>query len=382
MDTAPQPINKTLTTRIEAIDIVIAVYVITIMAIIAISYGNVLPQEITRYLSDSIPGVSGHIIPVDAKYVATVIELSNITMSLSIVFTIVAGIFLVRSRNIFEMLAIFVASMLPRERKFWGVVFDENNQQAIPFSTIRVVRKEVPNHPQVILQTVTDLDGRYRLNLRERLGNLYLEVQAPSYQIVQKEINFLNVLTSGNEVIDDIGLVRQAASPNIWKERFYSLRPKMYVFLKWVVYLSALTGFPFAFFVFLNNPVVINFIFLTVMIVSAIWNTMVIRDRHNPDAGKILTANRKSIASAQVELFDNHRKLTSATTDANGIPQFTIPSGVYLIKVSLVTGKQIITTSLVPVKVTNQGYLSNHIVLDLADLSKVPLQQALLNPFS
>ena len=78
---------------------------------------------------------------------------------------VIAGLFTVtKGRNIVEKYILLQAYALPRQRNHWGEIQDSKTRKGIAFAIIRLYKKTENNEKQFVTQSISDLDGRYRLN--------------------------------------------------------------------------------------------------------------------------------------------------------------------------------------------------------------------------
>lgn len=363
-------------------DIAFAVYITSVMTLIITAYFIEVPPEVKQYLTESVPGVSGRLIPVDSQYYWVIIQISNVTLGAALIFSLLAAIFIARRRNVFEIFAVMAAGMLPRERKYWGVISDVNSSAKVAFASIRVYKLSNGNR-ELIAQTVADLDGRYRIEIKEKLPEVILKVEAPDYQPYEQTIKSTSLDNATWVLLTDIELVKLQATKSSWQKFLSDIRPRMYIFLVWSIAIFTFISWVVGIVAAVNNPVFVSLLYVVVYTVSIIWNFKVIQSRINPDKGRIINKNANlAIFNAQIDLFNADTKLATGRTDKDGVVNFAMPKGRYTIKIT-VPGIAI-DFPVMEVNLSSQGYLTKNIFLDIAGDIAQPVEQAagqLQSPF-
>lgn len=345
-----------------------AIYISTVTLLIIISYIGILPPEIAQYVNISIPGISGTFFTVDAAYFEQVINITRINLGVSFALALLASIFMMRKRNFFEFLGVLVAGMLPKQRTYWGVISDEETGQPIPFAPIRIWRVNSDGAKQAIIQTVTDLDGRYRLVLKEQLGQSLLQIEAPGYHKFEHEINPTSLDRNTWVVIEDVTLTRLNDITDAQSVFWLEIRPKVYTFLFWGIFITTFLQLPLGIFATLNNPVLVSILFLIVYTVSNISNFRVARDRLRPQQGRVISQNYSTpVAQASIEIFKAEQKILSVFTDQEGLAHFDIPAGDYMMKVSSTIFANP-NLPLMPIKITAEGFLATNIFVETKEV--------------
>lgn len=355
-------------------DSVLKFYVLSIVAVVFISYIGVLPENFQQIVTESIPGLSGSIIPVDEVYLRNIVDITQAIFSFSLLLTLLSAIFIIYKRNLVEILGVLFLGILPRERKVWGIVRDKTNYAPIPFSQIRLFKLNDSDQSKVqVQQNVADLDGRYRILFDNKEGKFFLEAKATGFKPYYKEISFINTLVNSDLIIDDILMERLDNTSSSTASKLSYIRPRINNLLIRFIYVFNILNIPLAAFITLNNPIIINWIFSLTAILTTIWNTRVVRERFYSSPGKILDKDEQPIQNVNVELFTNNQKLSSIRTSSDGTAKFDVDPGSYLIQIA--TSSKL--TELMAVRINSKGYLDHDIKADLRSTG----DSSLLNPF-
>lgn len=368
--------------KFNLIKLIFNIYIVSIFVAIFLAYSDVLPREISEFVVDRTP-YSGKLIPVDENYINTIIIFNQISFFTGGIFSIAAGIVLSIKRDIFEILGIFLASMIPRERKYLGLVFDNESKKAIPFVPVRLYKNDLGLNLKIedieklelTKQLITDLDGSYRMHVASE-NNYVLVAQAQGYKPVIKNLDKKYLKLSGNEIFEDLPLVRKNVKVNKLQSWFYFNKPVLSKYLLYYVYLGSILGTPLGIFALINNPIIINFIFVGVYSFSVIWNSVILFERRKRKSGKIISKEtNKPIKNAIVKVYSEESRSTSQITDEIGLVKFEVSPGNYRVQISA-QGFGIINTF---VKINKDGYLGFDIKLN--KVTKNALNSDLQNPF-
>src|SRR5690606_2240163 len=96
------------------------------------------------------------------------------TLAVLSVTSIIFGFFVLgKGRAWFEKLLLLQAFAIPRERINWGKVYDGFTDKPLAFATLRIIQKKDAKEV-VVVSTVSDLDGRYRMYVQFESGEYIL----------------------------------------------------------------------------------------------------------------------------------------------------------------------------------------------------------------
>ncbi|MFS8130807.1 MAG: hypothetical protein ACMG57_02395 [Candidatus Dojkabacteria bacterium] len=315
------------------------------------------------------------------------VQFYSIFFVASFISAIFGTIVLSQGRSFAEVIFLFVGYAIPRQRKFWGVIYDTETGKPIALATIRLQTIDEDGNKEFISQTVSDLDGRYRLNIG-KMGQKYLvEVSANEYKGNQIEISSSNTETLSKEIARDIALSKeQEAKKSNLKDSLEKFRSRIYLPTIVYMYIFNFFGIFFALYGIIANPSPTDFINLTIFTISAIWNTIVVRERFKVNVGRLLDMkSRKPIDLVMVKIFDDEDKSIVAYTDNAGGVKFDLPEGTYKALIAKDNYKLIKegVDTLVPVKVKSTGYLQNNLYLEKDEKSTNENENnsGFINPF-
>jgi hypothetical protein len=158
-----------------------------------------------------------------------------------------------------ERAGIILGIILPRRKKYWGIVFDVNDSKVIPFVIVEL-RDSTGN---LIDRTVTDLEGRYGLN--SNLAGLYsLSVKAAGYQMYSREIT----LSKNEEIIEDVPLVKDNSTQlTAIKQFLYYRKNELFTFTRRIYSFLVILGFIFTVYATIVSPILFNYILLGVYVI-------------------------------------------------------------------------------------------------------------------
>ncbi len=305
---------------------------------------------------------------------------------LSGIAALLGTLILSRGRNIWEIMGLFLAFAIPRQRKYWGVVYDQHKNMPITFASISVVRTNTELHKESIVATaVTDLDGRYRIHLEDKTEDYVLRVKADGYHPYEKVIDYKYQLLIQNIIIEDIPLTKLEQKPNIFKRLIAFIRPKMYTFTMYFIYLVSFIAFIWAIYGIIVFFFIDSVIFLILYSFGFFWNTKIIIERLTQKNGKILDSKTKQpIVRAMIRVFDDTRQVLSTLSQEDGTVKIDLPPAIYTIKIDKENyefnhyGDQ----DLFVVKIGQEGYISKDIYLDKVGEAQTKINSKLMNPFS
>lgn len=298
----------------------------------------------------------------------------------SIVSAIIGTIVLSQGRSFSEIVFLFVGYAIPRQRKFWGLVYDSKTGKPVALASIRLQRVSADGTKEFIAETVSDLDGRYRLNINKPGAKYFIEVSSPEYKSNMVEIPS-GTEDLNKEITRDIELNKEEKEKVLnLGEKWDKFRSKIYLPTIIYMYIFVIAGILFSIYgivAFFPSPT--SMIFIVIYICSFIWNTRVVRERLKINVGKVIDSEtKKPLESVMVKIFDLENKSTIAYSDQRGQVQFTLPPGSY--KAQFIKDNYQSDTSLLPVKLNDKGLLDKNVVLKRTGDS-IQSDSSLLNPF-
>lgn len=337
---------------------------------------NTIPEIITEErVVDTISSVT-------AQTPLAVSAVTAVTTASVVATSVVAG-----GSSIGQVFGALLGIFAPKKRKYWGIVVDDLTNKPIAFASIILSIKEIGPDNQmkttVIAQSVSDLDGRYRLNTDKR-DNFYLDVKAIGYQPFTKIISMANPLSSAEDIVYDVPLRRIDEKSNFFKTLLSYRKKSLINFARAVLLVSSIIGFLFTIYSQINFPDNLNLILLGVYIVIFIISFYPSIYNRIQKKGKVIDVDLNvPIPGAVVRIYDSKQQIALALTNSKGEARFDLPSGQYSIltnkrgyKMITEEGKQLIQAIL-----KQEGYLDRNILMKR--IEEAPATQGGLdNPFS
>ncbi len=218
----------------------------------------------------------------------------------------------------------------------WGVVYDyANNNRPIAFAVVRLLDASSGN---VLDETVTDLDGRYRFNAFE--GSYKLVVEHSDYQMV-------NQTSAGKDLLGKYlgGAINFRESRTIaydipMQYKFMAKRGSVLTILDklklFTIGLGLIINIIGVILIILSlavNPSILNFGILLVN-VAVITLVVIIKRLYWRDWGRVLTlADNNGVSGVFVRLFDtkDNKLINTQVSDNSGRFGFILDEGNYVI---------------------------------------------------
>lgn len=364
------------------------IFITVVTIFLMIVYFAPLPPEVGVLLNGyEIEDVSGKIIPISESYKIAILAFARTSAVMAAMVTGLAAIFLIGKRNVFEVLGIFIASMLPREKRYWGVVYDGSNRSPIVFAKVAIY-EIVNSEKKFLIQAITDIYGRYRIYIPENHTNLLVEVNVPGYVAHTNEIDKDFAKFFSSQFVQDIPLTKlEKGSINNFRKLFIYIRPRFYTVLFSFIFVAPIINIPLGIFFILNNPIIVNYVSLFTTIVASAWNLFVLSERRSFSPGRILDSiNSQPIMGALIKIIGGTANYP-VITDENGLGKFDLKPGNYMCQI-YAAGYELKSTTqngFIPVRITREGYIQQNIYLNrLSDFEKYRGKTGLshlMNPF-
>jgi 5-hydroxyisourate hydrolase-like protein (transthyretin family) len=279
-----------------------------------------------------------------------------------------------QGRSAWEAFVLFLTLALPRIRREWGLVYNQEGGKPIEFVILRLYAVTV-DEKKFLSQSITDLDGRYRIYLPEQYEKFILEIRADGYVATYQEI------VQEKQVItfyaNEIGLVKLDSTQ---KKKFNvgQFKAKVQKPMTYLVFILSTIVTTHSTYGMLAIPQIDTFIFFFMYGGAWVWNVKVLRERIRKIKGKIISrVNKKPVAGVTLRLFTNENKLVATqVTDMSGIANFNVEKGNYLLQTER-RGSGLGNS--MSVRVDAKGYLADNVFIDIED--KELSSQTIPNPF-
>jgi hypothetical protein len=346
----------------------------------SINLGNLIPsfiyfswENVNATISLTYPGL------------LKIFLLSTLFLSLYAWFVLSKG------RNIFEVFLLFVVYLIPQPEEYWGKVLDKSTFRPIPFSSIKVMRTKTGlDKLEFISEAITDLYGRYRININVEPGyRYYLQINAPEHQVLIKEIS-----SREDKVIsiyDDI-LVEPMISKNnsLIKDIFNALKAHLNKYIVTYLYLASLFSLLLGIRVFLltGQSTPGNYIFIIQYIIAVVFNTGRIYNLNNNSFGRIMLYDKEqTVTNLPFQLMQDNKIVEKKQSNADGSLNFNVSPGVYELEL-LDDRYEIVNTkgdskNLTQVIISDKGLLKTNVIVKPKRESNLNIDSnnTLQNPF-
>jgi 5-hydroxyisourate hydrolase-like protein (transthyretin family) len=315
----------------------------------------------------------------------------QVFLGTSTLAAIIGTLVLSKKRSLYEAVGMFVAFIIPRKRKNWGIVFNKNNRKPIAFANVRITQESGTDGQEFITETITDLDGRYRILLDEVKPDYDLTAKASGFLPFAMDLTRPLIGVSSIEVIEDIPMLKGFNRNLNIKDISEYFSSKLSFYLVWIFFiLSYLYFFAAILYVITYPDSLWGYLNLALFIFAILWNTIIIIDRYKVTGGKILDSkSKKPLENVTIKVFSEHGQIITAMTNQKGVAKLDIPNGEYLVSLSKpgwkMQGNIIMGTGLTKVDIDENGYLKKNMFLSQID--EIVNQESnldnskLINPF-
>ncbi|MFS8130559.1 MAG: carboxypeptidase-like regulatory domain-containing protein [Candidatus Dojkabacteria bacterium] len=220
-----------------------------------------------------------------------------------------------------QLLLVLLASIFGERKNVLGIVYDVRSTKPIPFVVVRVFKA---GSTQLIVQKITDLQGRYGFVLSE--GKYRVSVQQSGYESFQKDI----------EITQDVDLFAEdiplgaGKNMNFFQKVSIWYRNLRDFLLKYSIWLS-IVGFLFSFIAFYLRRSTLDLILLVLysLILGFYFLVRVKNSRRRWGIVKD-SITGLAISGAFVRIFDKKNSLSDTQiTDDSGRYSFYVDPGEY-----------------------------------------------------
>lgn len=279
-------------------------------------------------------------------------------------------------------LGVIFGVLFAKKRKYWGIIYDLEASEPVPFAVARVYK-----NGEFVAESVSDLKGRYAV-LLEKAGYYELEVSAPEFKVYRKQVK----VDSQHEVVEDVALTRLAATLSFFKRLRYNLQAGNYRQLRLVLLALMVLGFLYTCYATYVSPVTINFSLLAVYVAVLLVNLVLNLRLWEKFAGKVVEKrNNKSVPGAIVRVYDASKQVDVVLTNSKGLLKLNLPAKVYDFTVNkegyehLVEKPAVSIEYLEAIQLAKNGYLQKNLYLKKSrrrTSSKETVKSGIANPFA
>lgn len=312
---------------------------------------------------------------------------SYILFFLASFISAIFGVFILsQGRTLFEIVWLFVAFAIPPKKKYWGLIYDKKDYHPLPFATVRLFNRQGEDK-KFLSQTVSDLDGRYRLNVANASADYVLETQAEAYQPSLNEVKSGSPELLNRQITLDIAMqkLNLPVDAKTLTELIYRLKSRLYLPTIVFLYIWAIFGITFNLYGMLAWTSPTSMISFTFYFSAFIWNTYTIRDRFQFGAPSVREIGTKlPIEGVIIKLFKNDVAVANGITTADGRVKLDMPEGEYLVEAAKTGYIQVDNNDkevkLLPVNVRKDGHLGKTLYLRKVGKDE-DTNSTLVNPF-
>lgn len=267
-----------------------------------------------------------------------------------------------------------IGILIPRQKKYWGIVFDEKESKPIPFANVRVYTST----EELISQTVSDMDGRYAL-LVDEAGDYKLEVQASGYEKLEREIK-ISKISDNLEVTVDIGLYKLGEDYGFLTTILRYERVETYKLFRRLLLALSVIGLGYSIYTAIQNPLLVNYLIL--IFYGIIFSFEVYHFFDMQAWGKVVESKTlKGLGGVIVRIFDSKSQLSIALSNKNGQLKLKLGAGKYKLS-ALKTGFKLANDSdFIDIEIDKNGHVTSDIVMSPTGESNQE-KTTLTNPFS
>lgn len=220
-----------------------------------------------------------------------------------------------------NMLGVVVGLFLPRRRKHWGVIYNEEENKPVAFGSVKLSKDG-----QLVNQGVSDLSGKYGF-LVERPGNYQIAAEVSGYKPTNVDVK----VDSDLAAFADISLAKGAVTKDKLRQFITENRQRLFTVVRWVLGLLMVFGLVYTYIAFSISPTVINIILLGVYFVLSLPGiVIVVRNIFSRSNGKVVDAEtHRGLGGVSVRLQNDQNATVMAFTNLNGELKVNFPQGIY-----------------------------------------------------
>jgi CSLREA domain-containing protein len=221
----------------------------------------------------------------------------------------------------FKRLGVIIGILVPKKRKYWGIIYDEVENKGVPFAVVRLIKDG-----KVVDNTISDLEGRYGLLGHD--GTFVLEITAGGYQPYTKQVSINNLR---KEIIEDVALRRIDKKVNLFNRlRFYYKKEFFKLFnIFWL--LVSIAGLAYSIYALVLNPVLINYLIIAGYGFIFAVNLIIVVKTVLKKIGKVVDIDTKQGISRVIVRFNtlDGKSNDIQITNEEGDIKINLKSGIY-----------------------------------------------------
>ncbi len=288
--------------------------------------------------------------------------------------------------GVINRLGILFGFVIRKRKKYWGIVFDVEKSEPIPFAVVRLYKDN-----QLVAEVVSDMDGRYGFAL-EQGGTYKLEVSAQGFVSFTKQIKMANI-GDNIEYVEDIPMVRDESTKRAFFKYIYYAKRDLFKYMKLVLASMMVVGFVYTLYVTFYYPGLSNYILLGIYGILFAFNAISIYLFLRRSSGRVIDEQSgQGIEGVSVRVYDKAKQVGIYLTNKEGVVKMNAKTGSYWI-IAHKEGYEAVVSNIGAadkgkfdeIQIDKAGYINKNIVLrrvkqsinkTLADVKELE------NPFS
>lgn len=295
--------------------------------------------------------------------------------------SVVLGFLIIgKGRSLFERLLLLQAFALPKERENWGKVYDSHTSNPVPFASVRILDGSAKS--TVLVSSITDLYGRYRIYSNFKSIKYKIQVIATGYQV------YINEISTGKgwkNLTLNIALTKENdKNASFLVSKYASYRHNLYQLLVIYIYVVSVVTFLHILYSLFTHFGAVALINLAAYGFAAPWNTYVLLSRNFAKPGRIIDEKTaKPLAGVLVQVYKGLKQQVSTVSDERGIVRLDLPQGKYHVKFYK-QGYNYVEfnrAGLLEISVTDQGLMADNVLLSPDETVPLNPDGTLMNPF-
>jgi hypothetical protein len=268
---------------------------------------------------------------------------------------------------------------LPKKR-YWGIIFDTETSRSIPFAVVNLINEDTK---EIVQSAVTDLQGKYRLNVGK--GNYALEIRASGYEIFRRKLNTSYFFSEEHDLVVDVPLIRSVGTNPVLKLISYH-KQQLLSMTGVTAFILSIWGFFVTLDAIIKDASLFNLVVLALYLgLFCIAFYPVIYNVRLKRGMSIDAKTGTKLPGVAVRIYDEEKQVALSLSNKDGIARFNLQEGQYfanatkrgyLIAQEPTTHKY----GLIQREVKKNGYMNKDILLN--QVSTIGGESFLDNPFS
>lgn len=247
------------------------------------------------------------------------------------------GLFVLsQGRTLFEVVWLFVAFVIPPQKKDWGMVYDKSTKKPVSFATVRLFMQQDSNQVYVA-QTITDLDGRYRLQVGKAETDMNVDVLADTYQPEKLALSKNSPEIVAKEIKVDVPLQKQSTLDELkssWDRMLNEFKRRAYTPTIIFLYVFVIIGVIHSLYGLIAWPSPTAVISGSFYVGALIWNTYNLKQRFRSKLVVITDVETmQPISGANLKMYKDGLSVLSLISNAEGVVKIDLDPGKYQLEV-------------------------------------------------